>query len=340
MASSSIAAPSVLAETPSPRPGQAWTRMFHTKRGLLIAFLVPSLVILAGVVLVPLVYAFILSLEGAQVTVIAGQGHVTGPFVGLANYLALMQNPGFWSALRTTLYFWLVSIGIEVVFGVGAAVLLNRAFPGKAIVRALVFIPWAIPTVVNANLWGMILDGDPFGALNALLMQSHVTSSPVVWLNPSPILTQWPLVSHIVTALGGSLGLNWIIVGDEWHTLPIVIFLVLAGLQSVPQEYHEAARIDGASRFQTFRVVTFPLLSPVLAVVLVLRTMQLLRAFTIIFTLESTGLPVLSTLAYQYAFSFGYFGQGSAIAFLIGLLALVVAFLYITVLFRQEFSST
>jgi multiple sugar transport system permease protein len=290
-----------------------------------------------AVVLIPLVYAFLLSLHGAQVTVIAGRGQVSGPFVGLQNYFALFENPNFWQALRTTLYFWIVSILIELVFGIGAAVLLHRPMRGKAIIRALVILPWAIRTVVNANLWSMILDGDPFGALNAFLLQTHLMRQPVVWLNPSPILPGIPWLSHLVTALGGSLGMNWIIVGDEWHTLPIVIFLALAGLQSIPQEYYEAARIDGATGWNSFRYVVFPLLSPVLAVILILRTMQLLRAFTIIYTLESTGLPVLSTLAYQYAFTFGAFGQGSAIAFMIGLLALIISFFYIRFLFRQEF---
>lgn len=324
----------------SPRPAtgrrSSFTRLFQGDRGVILAFLLPSLLILVGVVVIPLVYALILSLEGAQVTIIAGHGTVTGPFVGLANYGALLSNAGFWQALRTTLYYWLVSILIEIVFGIGAALLLNRRFRGQAIVRALVFIPWAIPTVVNANLWSMILDGDPFGGLNALLMQLHLTAAPIVWLNPSAILTGVPWLSHAFTAIGASLGLNWIIVGDEWHTLPIVIFLSLAGLQSIPHEYYEAARIDGAGPWSVLRNVTLPLLGPVLAVVLILRTMQLLRAFTLIYTLESTGLPVMSIAAYQYAFTFGAFGEGSALAFLIGLLALMVAFFYILVLFRGE----
>ncbi|MCL6595281.1 MAG: sugar ABC transporter permease [Firmicutes bacterium] len=329
--------PPVAALPPAVRRGSAFTRLFQGDRGVVLAFLLPSLLLLVAVVLLPLAYALLLSLEGAQVTVVGGHGSVSGSFVGLANYAALFANPGFWQALRTTLYYWLVSILIEVVFGIGAAVLLNRRFRGQTVVRALVFLPWAIPTVVNANLWSMILDGDPFGGLNALLMQLHLTTAPVVWLNPSPVLAQVAWLSHALTAVGASLGMNWIIVGDEWHTLPIVIFLTLAGLQSIPHEYYESARIDGAGPWATFRHVTWPLLGPVLAVVLILRTMQLLRAFTLIYTLESTGLPVLSITAYQYAFTFGAFGQGSAVAFLIGVLALLIAFFYIRVLFRTEF---
>lgn len=325
-----------IAGRPDPRVGW-FTRMFRSDRAIILAFLIPSLIILAGVVLIPLIYAFVLSLQGAQVTVIGGRGQITGPFVGLANYLALLQSPAFWTALVDTLYFWVVSIVFEVVFGIGVALLLQRRFRFYGLVRTLIFIPWAIPTVVNANLWAMILDGDPFGALNALLLRLHIVQSPVVWLNPAPVLTGIPFLSHAITAIGGSLAMNWIIIGDEWHTLPIVIFLVLAGLQSIPQDYMESARMDGAGAWATFRRVTLPLLSPVLAVALILRTMQLLRAFTLMFTLESTGLPVLSITAYQQAFSFGAFGEGSAVAFLIGIIALIVAFFYITVLFRQEF---
>lgn len=320
-------------------PKIGWfTRLFRSDRAIILAFLIPSLIILVGVVLIPLAYAFILSLQGAQVTVIGGRGQITGPFLGLANYIALFQTPGFWTALIDTLYFWVVSIIFEVVFGIGVALLLQRRFRFYGLVRTLIFIPWAIPTVVNANLWAMILDGDPFGALNALLLRLHIISAPVVWLNPAPVLAGIPFLSHLISAIGGSLAMNWIILGDEWHTLPIVIFLVLAGLQGIPQDYMESARMDGATAWATFRRVTLPLLSPVLAVALILRTMQLLRAFTLIFSLESTGLPVLSITAYQEAFTFGAFGEGSAVAFLIGVIALIVAFFYITVLFRQEFA--
>ncbi len=182
----------------------------------------------------------------------------------------------------------------------------------------------------------MIFDGDNFGALNDLLLQWHVIQSPIVWLNPSALFPQIPWLSNALSYLGSNLAMNSIIVGDEWKTLPIVAILVLAGLQTIPHEYYEAARVEGASAWRQFRQITLPLIAPVLTVVLILRTMQLMRAFTLIFTLEQFGLPVLSIQAYQQAFSFGSFGMGSAVSFLIGLIALVIAYFYIKRLYREE----
>ncbi len=310
--------------------------MFLGEQGLIMALLVPAIIVLLGVVALPLVYALILSMKNASVNVVGGVGSVSGSWVWWQNYVTLLTDSAFWSTLRQTLYFFGVSILIEITVGVGMASLLNQQFPARGLVRALVFVPWAIPTVVNANLWGMILNGNSYGALNALLNQLHLLSGSVVWLDTSPVLAHVPVLGSFLNWMGGTLGMNAIIVGDEWKTLPIVAFLVLAGLQTIPAEYYEAARMDGASAWRQFRSVTLPLLGPILAVVLILRTMQLLRAFTIMYTLEGTGLPVLSILAYQYSFSFGYFGMGSAIAFVIGMLALVVAFIYLKALYREE----
>ncbi len=314
-------------------------RLFRTLSGeyfWLYLLLLPSLLILVAVILIPMLFAFQMSLGNTSIVVLGGRGTISNQWVGLQNYLSLLQNPSFWQALRETLYFWVVSIFIEVTVGIGMAVLMNQSFFGRRIFRVIVFIPWAIPTVVNAMLWGMIFDGDNFGALNDLLLQWHVIQSPIVWLNPSALFPQIPWLSNALSYLGSNLAMNSIIVGDEWKTLPIVAILVLAGLQTIPHEYYEAARVEGASAWRQFRQITLPLIAPVLTVVLILRTMQLMRAFTLIFTLEQFGLPVLSIQAYQQAFSFGSFGMGSAVSFLIGLIALVIAYFYIKRLYREE----
>ncbi|MHB1629618.1 MAG: carbohydrate ABC transporter permease [Bacilli bacterium] len=315
------------------------SRLFHALSGEYFWFyvlLVPSLLILAGVVVIPMLYALRMSLANSSVVVIGGRGMVTGQWVGLQNYVSLMQNPIFWQAFRETLYFWFVSIAVEVTVGIGMAVLLNQNFRGRKVVRVIVFIPWAIPTVVNAMLWGMILNGNNYGALNDLLLRLHLISSPVVWLNPTPLFSQVPWLSQALSFLGANSTMNALIVGDEWKTLPIVAVLILAGLQTIPGEYYEAARVEGASGWRQFRQITLPLLGPILTVVLILRTMQLLRAFTLIFTLEQYGMPLLSIQAYQQAFSFGSFGTGSAISFLIALIALLIAIVYIKRIYREE----
>ncbi|MDA8192787.1 MAG: sugar ABC transporter permease [Thermaerobacter sp.] len=325
-----------LSQPPRPSLMRRYFRRVSGENAWFVLLLIPAVVILLGVIVIPMLWTLKMSLANTSVSVVGGRGSVGGQFVGWRNYIFLLTDPQFWVALRETLYFWIVSIGIEVTLGIGMALLLNRPFRGFWLVRAVIFIPWAIPTVVNATLWGMIFNGNNYGALNDLLLRWHWIAAPVVWLNPSPLFARIPWLSHALSAIGSNLAINAIIVGDEWKTLPLVAFLVLAGLQMIPQDFYEAARIEGASAWTQFNKITLPLIGPVLSVVLILRTMQLLRAFTILFTLEGYGLPVLSIGAYQQAFSFGNFGIGSAEAFIIGVMALVIAYFYVRKLYREE----
>jgi multiple sugar transport system permease protein len=311
-------------------------RFFTGDRGLALALLLPSLLLVAALVLVPLIYTLILSFQSATVNVIGGRGQLVGHWVGLRNYIHLLTNSYFLSGLRATLYFFAASILIELTIGILMAHLLNLEFRGRTLVRALVFIPWAIPTIVNATLWGMIFNGNAYGALNGLLPRLGLGNGHTVWLDTTPVWPHVPLLGPFFQWIGMSRGMNALIIGDEWKTLPIVAFLVLAGLQTIPKDYYEAATIDGATPWQRFRYITLPLLGPILSIVLILRTMQLVRAFTIFYTLEATNIPVLSISAYQQAFSFGYFGRGSAVAFIIGLISLFFAWIYIRWLYREE----
>ncbi len=298
--------------------------------------LIPSILVLIGVVVIPMVFALKMSLGNVSVTVVGGKGSLQNQFVGLGNYLALFRSSAFWQAFRETFYYFLVSICIELTVGVGLGVLMNQPIRGRKIFRVIVFIPWAIPTIVNAMLWGMIFDGNNYGALNDILLRLHVIHSPVVWLNVSAVLTRIPWLSHGLSAIGMNGAMNAMIVGDEWKTLPLVAMLVLAGLQSIPSDYYEAARVEGASPWRQFRSITLPLLGPILTVILILRTMQLLRAFTLIYTLEQYTEPLLSISVYENAFQFGNFGTASAIAFIIAIIALLISFVYIRSMYREE----
>ncbi len=298
--------------------------------------LIPSIVLLVCVVIIPMVFAFKMSLGNTTVVTVGGKGSIQSVWVGLQNYVNVLSSPYFWQAFRDTVYFSVVSLLIEVTVGVGIALLMNQKFFGRKVFRVIVFIPWAVPTVVNAMLWGMVFDGDNYGALNDLLLRMHWIQTPVIWLNAAPLFQGIPWLSNFVSWLGGSVAMNSMIIGDEWRTLPIVAVLLLAGLQTIPNEYYEAARVEGASAWRQFRAITVPLLGPILSIVLILRTMQLLRAFTLIFTLQQYGLPILSIEAYQQAFSFGNFGTGSAISFLVGILSLLIAVVYIKRLYKEE----
>jgi multiple sugar transport system permease protein len=227
-------------------------------------------------------------------------------FVGLDNFAFLIQDSRFWNAFGNTLYFTAVSVAAELLLGLGVAVLLHRAFRGKGLMRTVLLIPWAIPTVVSAKMWEWLYNPD-FGLLNYLL------GMRINWLG-SP-----------------ALALHAAIFMDVWKTTPFVALLLMAGLQTIPRELYQAARIDGATAWMAFRAITLPLLKPVILVVLIFRTLDAFRVFDAVYVLTGGGpantTETLSIYAYKVLFQTLQFGYGSAIAvtvfFFVGLITLL-----------------
>lgn len=252
-----------------------------------IPFLAPALVVLAGVTLFPLLFAFWLSLR--RYMLVAG----SSSFVGLDNFVRLAGDGRFWNAFFNTAYFTAVSVAAELALGLAIALLLDRAFPGKGLTRAVVMIPWAIPTVVSARMWEWMYNAD-YGVLNYLL-GAHVN-----WLGDA------------------TLAMHAAILMDVWKTTPFVVILLMAGLSAIPGELYQAAKVDGASAFMTFRKVTLPLLAPLMLVVLIFRTIDAFRVFDAIYVLTGGGpansTETLSIYAYKTLFQTLSFGYGSAIA--------------------------
>ena len=151
-----------------------------------------------------------------------------------------------------------------------------------------------------------------------------------------PLFQSVPVIGKITTWIGATRAINWIILGDTWKVLPVVALLVLAGLQTIPTDLYEAAQVDGASAWRRFLYITLPLLRPVLLVILVYRTMELFRVFDILYILMAYTIPVLAIRTFQEAFVFGLFGRGAAIAFLIGLIILATAFVYLRLIKIEE----
>jgi ABC-type sugar transport system permease subunit len=244
------------------------------------------------------------------------------PFVGLGNYRQTFGNPAFWAAVRRTAYFTIVSTWFELLLGLLLALLLNQRFHGRAVLRAIVILPWALPTIVNGLMWRWIFNPE-YGALNALLTQLHVISGYRSWLG-SPFLA-----------------LNMVIVADVWKNTPLSAFLVLAGLQTIPHELYEAARVDGAGALRGFFSVTLPLLVPSILIVLVVRTIEAFKVFDIIYIMTrggpANGTQSIAYYAYIQAFSNQRFGYGSSIAYVIALLILGFALIYMRLL-RSEFA--
>jgi ABC-type sugar transport system permease subunit len=239
------------------------------------------------------------------------------PFTGLDNYAALLSDPRFWGALLHTAIFTVGSVVPELGLGMGLALVLNRAGPTRGVVRALVLIPWAIPTVVAALLWRFMFD-DRAGIVNALLVDAGVLDHPVTWL------------AHTGTA--------WVpvILADVWKTTPFVALLLLAGLQHIDAALYEAARLDGAGAWQRFTHITLPLLKPALLVALIFRTLDAFRVFDTIYVMTGGGPGTATEPIALYTFTSLLqnlrFGFGSALAVVVFLIAFGLALLYIRTL--------
>lgn len=251
------------------------------------ALVLPMLVYAAGIAVAPILFTLWLSFR-RQMPIFD-----ISRFVGLDNYRFLLEDPRFWSALGNTAYFVVVAVGLELSLGLAFALLLHREFPGRGLARALVLVPWAVPTVVAARFFEWILNSD-FGVLNYLL------GTRINWLG-DPF---WAMHSAIAA--------------DVWKSTPFVVLLLLAGLQVIPDELYRAARMDGASAWQLFRYITLPLLKPVIFLVLLFRSMDAARVFDLIFVLTGGGpaneTETLVVYSYKLLYRTLQFGYGSAVA--------------------------
>ncbi len=278
------------------------------------AFVTPAALVILLIVAYPLVRALWLSVHDIVLTRPGEE-----PFVGLQNYATELGNPDFWSAVGRSLFFTVFSTAIELVLGVGLALLMDQPLRLRWLLRSLVILPWALPTIVNALMWRWI-DNAEYGALNALLFQSGLIDGYRQWLS-DPGTAMW-----------------MVIIADAWKMTPLVAILVLAALQGISREQLEAARVDGAGTVATFRYVVLPLLTPTLLIVLVLRTMEAFKVFDIIWIMTNGGpantTQTIAIYAYQTAYRAYDFGRGAALGYLIALAIMILAALYLRLLGR------
>ena len=235
-------------------------------------------------------------------------------FVGIDNFTFLLTDPDWWNAVRNTMVFSLTSIVIETILGLGIALALNAHFGGRGILRAAVLIPWAIPTVVSAQMWSWMFN-DVFGIFNVILQGLGLIDAPIAW-TASPD-----------TALAA------VIMVDVWKTTPFMALLLLAGLQMLPSECYEAARVDGVHPLRVFWKVTLPLLKPALLVAVIFRALDALRIFDLIYVMTGNNKSTMSMSVYarQQLVDFQDVGFGSAAAtMLFATIALITA-VYLTV---------
>ena len=277
--------------------------------------LLPAAALLMLFIVIPVGQSFFLSFH----RVISGLPQLGEAMVGFENYRNLLHDDVVHHSLWITLVFVGVTTFFELLIGLFLALLMHRRFPGRGALRAAVLIPWAIPTVVAAQMWRFLMN-DAYGMINYLAFGTE-THSYIPWL------------AYPATALGA------IILADIWKTASFAALLILAGLQVIPPEIHQAGLVDGASAWQRFRHITWPLIRPAVMVALLFRTIDAFRVFDLAFVLTQGGpadaTNVLQLYGYKKMFVEGWMGYGSAISVCIFMLALFLAVIYVRVVGRH-----
>jgi len=261
-------------------------------------FILPTLLVLCVVAGWPLLRTIWFSFTDASLSSLGER-----EFIGFDNFLFLLQDEDWWQSVSNTVVFAIASVTLETIFGLGIALLLHANFKGRSWVRTAVLIPWAIPTIVSAQMWRWMFN-DIYGVINTILMKVGIISNPLAW-------TADP-----------SLSMAAVIIVDVWKTTPFMALLILAGLQMLPQECFEAAKVDAIHPLRVFWRVTLPLLKPTIVVAVIFRTLDALRVFDLFYILTSgsTDTMSMSVFARQQLFDFQSVGLGSAASTLLFLM--------------------
>jgi trehalose/maltose transport system permease protein len=301
---SSVATPAPVRKRRRPRR----TKLQRRQVRLAWLLLLPALAVVAFVALYPLAKTVYLSFTNQEFLALEPR-----KWVGLDNYRALIHDTIFRDTVVLTIKFTVVTVSLEFVLGLIIALVVNSHFTGRGIMRAIMLVPWAIPTVVAAKMWTWMLN-DTYGVVNDLGMRAHIISHPHAWLaQPSTVLFS-------VCAV------------DIWKTTPFVALLLLAGMQVIPNDLYEAASVDGANQLQQFWRITLPLLRPAILVTLIFRTLDALRAFDVFQVLfgyrlgaQSMAVDNQSTIVLD-----GHVGYGAAMSVAIFLIISLFVVIYVT----------
>lgn len=284
-------------------------------RLLPLVLLLPAVLLITAVQIYPVGYGLVLSLYDYQMMVSPER-----TFNGLANYRRLLfDNADFLNSVWVTAQFTAITVILEFVIGLGIALLLSLEFPARALFRAFILLPLMVPPLVSGLLWRLMYDHE-LGVLSFFVREAGV--EPPVFLGDPDIA----LVAVSLT--------------EVWRATPFMVLVLLAALQSVPTELHEAAQIDGASAFERFRAVTLPLIQPVVLIALLFRTVDVLRTFDLIYLLTSGGpgttTEVLSMFIYRYGFQSFNMGLTSAASMILFLMTLVICIVYLRLIVRRQ----
>ena len=283
-------------------------------------FLIPMLLVLAAVAGWPLLRTIYFGFTNTSLADFENR-----QFVGFSNYLSVLKMPSgrviydgllvdpvWWRAVLNTVKFTVISVTLETIFGLVVALVLNAEFRGRGLVRAAILVPWAIPTIVSAKMWAWMLN-DQFGIINDILLRLNLIDHKIAW------------TASADTAMAA------VLIVDIWKTTPFMALLILAGLQMVPTDIYEAAKIDGIHPVKVFLKVTLPLVRPALMVAVIFRALDAMRVFDLIYVLTPNNIQTksMSVFAKENLFDFDKFAYGSAASTLLFVLLAFFTVLYL-----------
>lgn len=281
-------------------------------------FVLPALVFVLAVVAYPLGYNVNLSVRDVNLGNVVNGG---APFAGVDNYAEVLGDPVIWRSLLITLTYTGGSIAVSFVIGLALALFFRSRFPGSRIMQALMLLGWVLPTVATGTVWRWILEGD-YGVVNSLLVAAGILDYPVFWLTGAD------------TAMIGVIGTT------VWVTAPFMMILLTAGLHGIPGNLYEAARLDGAGRWQQFRHITFPILRPVSLMVLLLSFIMTFKTFDNVYVMTRGGpgdaTTVLAIHSYLEAFEFFHYSEGSVVTMLLLSVTMLLGVGYLLLIRREE----
>jgi multiple sugar transport system permease protein len=276
------------------------------ERRLAALLLSPAMVVIALVAAYPIGYAIWLSLNEYSVRTPG-----LSRWAGLRNYTEAFGSTEFWEAVKNTFIFTGLSVSLELVIGLGMALAMHEAFRGRGLLRTVVLVPWAVLTVVSAITWRTLYE--PELGLAPQILSGIGIGGDIVWLGQE------------------GYAMAVMVLADVWKTAPFMALLLLAGLQVIPDDVYDAAKVDGATTWQRFQRITLPLLMPAVLVALIFRTLDALRIFDLPYVLTggSNGTTTLSLIAHQELTSNRLIGYGSALSVLTFVIVMAVSFIYI-----------
>lgn len=281
-------------------------------------FILPGMIFLLGFMIYPIFYNIILSFKDVTIMNLLG----VQEFIGFENYLNVMKDPLFFDSFKNSFVFTGLCIFFQFSIGFALALIFNREFKGRNTMRSMIMLAWMMPVVIVGTLFQWILAGNESGILNYFLMSLHMIDEPILWL------------SNPKTALYG------IIIANIWVGVPFNMMILLSGLQSIPLQLYEAAKMDGASRFRQFVHITLPFMRPTILILIMLGIIYTFKVFDLMIVMTGGG-PVNSTTvlpyyAYKLAFDNFEFSLGAAVSTIMFFVLMIISIVYLWIMRKEE----